>query len=137
MVEVRISLEDLSRTRICPRCGRKFSYLEKHRRGDRIYVYAVHYEGYSKSGRRISKRITKCYLGPVEEYEYVSALQPITLYGLLKKGRLYSYVRELTSFVMKAPLSKELAIQIAEQFEEAAEVLRKRFSPKKSFPRNT
>ncbi|MEM4537921.1 MAG: hypothetical protein QXP68_04160 [Thermosphaera sp.] len=48
--------------KVCPRCGRPFSCLQSDVRGDRTYIYAIHYTG---GGRR------KCYLGPKGSYDYV------------------------------------------------------------------
>jgi len=64
----------------CPRCGLPYSYLERHRIGSRVYLYAVHYEGYEKGpDGRVRKRVRKCYLGPEEALQeaYIS-------HGLLK-----------------------------------------------------
>jgi hypothetical protein len=53
--------------RVCPRCGRPYSYLERHRIGRKVYLYAVHYEGYeSGPDGRMRKRVRKCYLGPAD-----------------------------------------------------------------------
>jgi hypothetical protein len=53
--------------RACPRCGRPYSYLERHRIGKKVYLYAVHYEGYeSGPDGRMRKRVRKCYLGPAD-----------------------------------------------------------------------
>ena len=57
---------------ICPRCGLPVSYFEKHRSGDKEYLYAVHYYGYSRTASgKVKKKVRKCYLGPVGAYEYV------------------------------------------------------------------
>ncbi len=53
--------------RACPRCGRPYSYLERHRIGKKVYLYAVHYEGYERGpDGRMRKRVRKCYLGPAD-----------------------------------------------------------------------
>jgi len=53
--------------RACPRCGLPYSYLERHRIGNKVYLYAVHYEGYERGpGGRTRKRVRKCYLGPAD-----------------------------------------------------------------------
>jgi len=43
----------------CPRCGRRIDWIEKHRRGEYWYLYAVHR---TPEGRK------KCYLGPKDRY---------------------------------------------------------------------
>jgi len=58
---------------VCPRCGSPVSWVESQSKGGRTYYYAVHYYGYERVGKRIRKRVRKCYLGP-ELYEYVSRL---------------------------------------------------------------
>jgi hypothetical protein len=51
--------------RVCPRCGQPISYIERQRRGDQVYYYAVHYEGYERTpDGRIHKKVRRCYLGP-------------------------------------------------------------------------
>jgi len=66
----------------------KISYTESRRVGDRVYIYAVHYVGYSKVDNKVRKRVRKCYLGP-EVYEYVSRLhvrEGLELRGLRDSG---------------------------------------------------
>ena len=58
---------------VCPRCGGEISWIESQSKGGRVYYYAVHYLGYTKVGKRVRKKVRKCYLGP-EAYEYVSRL---------------------------------------------------------------
>jgi len=58
---------------VCPRCGGEISWIESQSKGGRVYYYAVHYLGYTKVGKKLRKRVRKCYLGP-EAYEYVSRL---------------------------------------------------------------
>ncbi len=79
---------------VCPRCGLPISWIEKLRRGDRVYVRAVHFLGYV--GKR--KVVRKCYLGPVESYEYVSHLhrkEDLEFYGLLNTDRSLDYLNKL------------------------------------------
>ena len=45
-------------SRICPKCGSPFSYLEKRKKGSKVYLYAVHVS--RLAGKR---HIKKCYLG--------------------------------------------------------------------------
>ena len=53
--------------RVCPRCGQPYSYVERHRVGNNVYVYAVHYLGYTRGpDGRVHKRVRKCYLGPAD-----------------------------------------------------------------------
>lgn len=58
---------------ICPRCNKLYTNLVKKKRGERVYLYSVHYLGKGKK--------KYCYLGPLDGYEYVinlHNLQPLT-----------------------------------------------------------
>jgi len=80
--------------KVCPRCGLKYSYLERRRVGDRVYLYAVHY---FKVGRK--RRIRKCYLGPESDYIYVSKMHEFTLRGPLDKKRVLKYLNSLLHII--------------------------------------
>ena len=56
---------------LCPKCGNRYHSIWISERGNRTYVYAIH-------GRR------KCYLGPLDEYVYVTRLHERE--GLALKG---------------------------------------------------
>ncbi len=86
---------------VCPRCGRPIDYVERHRRGDRVYIYAVHYEGYV-NGR---PRLVRHYLGPEGGYRYVTATHAdlgLELRGLNDPDRAAEYVRSLVEAVSQA-----------------------------------
>jgi hypothetical protein len=73
----------------CPRCGLVISWVERIRRGDRVYYVAAHSSG--------GKRARRCYLGP-EEYVYVSKLHKdlgIVLLGASEHERAFEYIRSL------------------------------------------
>jgi hypothetical protein len=80
-----------SQKKICPRCGESYSYIEKISIGERSYLYAVHYY-VDENGRRRKRR---CYLGPVDGYEYVSKTHDITFYGLDRQDRYIRYLEEI------------------------------------------
>lgn len=61
-------MKKADKTMICPRCGRPIKYIERHRVGDRVYLYAVH--GVSRKNGKT--RIDRCYLGPENHYIYVT-----------------------------------------------------------------
>jgi hypothetical protein len=74
----------------CPRCGLVISWVERVRRGGRVYYVAAHSSGGGKRARR-------CYLGP-EEYVYVSKLHEdlgIVLLGASERERAFEYIRSL------------------------------------------
>jgi hypothetical protein len=90
--------------RICPRCGESYSYIEKISIGERSYLYAVHYY-VDENGRRRKRR---CYLGPVDGYEYVSKTHEIIFYGLDRQDRYIRYLEEITDlFDSDEPVSME------------------------------
>jgi hypothetical protein len=68
----------LSTKPTCPRCGGEYSYIRRARRGDRTYLYAVHY--IKRNGRR---RATYCYLGPSGNYVHAEKLLLLNLQGLV------------------------------------------------------
>lgn len=56
---------------VCPRCGRiGYRYVEP--RGGRKYVYYAHYEP-------VSRRVRKCYVGPLYSYEHAERLLALGL----------------------------------------------------------
>jgi hypothetical protein len=92
-------------TVVCPRCGKEGT-LELKRVGQREYVYVVHYYK-DASGEWRKKR---CYLGPADEYVYVSRLhskEGLVLQGIVRvaEGRVYlnpralQYVRDLARYI--------------------------------------
>lgn len=59
--------QELLEQKICPRCGRRFTYLEERKNGSNTYVYCVHVRKHN--GKR---SIKKCYLGPKTAYIYTN-----------------------------------------------------------------
>ncbi|MEB3779747.1 MAG: hypothetical protein GSR85_05905 [Desulfurococcales archaeon] len=110
------------KSRICPRCGLPFSWIERRRVGDNTYYYAVH-----ESRLNGARRVRKCYLGP-EEYIYVSKMhskEKLVLRGLVDPGRLPSYLDAVVEYLKENPLDKATALELASTFEELARELRK------------
>jgi hypothetical protein len=68
----------LSTKPTCPRCGGTYSYIRRARRGDRTYLYAVHY--IKQNGKR---RASYCYLGPSGNYVHAEKLLLLNLQGLV------------------------------------------------------
>jgi len=98
--------------KICPRCGLKYSYIERRRIGDQVYLYAVHY--FKERGKR---RVHKCYLGPESEYIYVSRLHEFTLRGPLDKKRVLKYLSSLLDILVlrKDELNQKTKSEIIEK----------------------
>lgn len=61
--------EENEETKVCPRCGISYSYIERKKVGSRVYIYAVHY---TRVGR--VRRVRRCYLGPADRYIYVERI---------------------------------------------------------------
>jgi len=98
----------------CPRCGREISWIERRRRGDRVYYYAVHYLGYSKVGGRVRKNVRKCYLGP-EEYVYVTRLHQdlgIVFEGAIEERRVLHYVDGLVEALGRLELDVPTRVEL-------------------------
>ena len=120
---------------ICPRCGQPISYIERQRRGNQVYYYAVHYLGYERGpDDRIHKKVKRCYLGPAEYIE-VSKLHAdlgLTLKGLMEEGRERGYMEALARSVrdrmrggrLTAEGARELAAVLSRFSEELKELAR-------------
>jgi len=113
---------------ICPRCGRPIDYFDRVKRGDRVYLYAVHYEGYEKVGGKIRKRVKKCYLGPIDAYTYVSKTH--SNIGLILRGahdpeRVIDYLDALIHYLENpgVDLDPGLLRRIAAKLRELADSL--------------
>jgi hypothetical protein len=99
---------------LCPHCGLPVEYISEERRGERVYLYAVHYV---RVGRR--KRVKKCYLGPADKYEYVERFVKLDLTNILDLDFMRVVERAVENFINAARVtnSKELQkyISVAER----------------------
>jgi len=117
---------------VCPRCGQPISYIERQRRGNRFYYYAVHYEGYERTpDGRIRKKVRRCYLGP-NAYIEVSKLHAdlgLTLKGLIEEGRERDYMEALTNTIearlRDGSLRPEEALELARSLDRLTELARR------------
>lgn len=107
-----------NKTMTCPRCGRPIKYIERHRVGDRIYLYAVH--GVTKKNGKT--RIDRCYLGPENHYIYVTRTHSealgMTLRNILNiEENLKQYIEDLIRYLSQAddPGLREKIIKILEE----------------------
>jgi len=105
--------------RTCPRCGLKYSYIERRRVGDSIYFCAVHYL------RGSERRIRKCYLGPEGSYLYVSKMHEFTLRGTLDKLRTLNYLDAILNLLVveREKLDEETRKEIVEKLRRTIEIL--------------
>jgi len=123
--------------RVCPRCGQPISYIERQRRGNQVYYYAIHYEGYERGpDGRIHKKIRRCYLGP-EKYVLTNkvlaaaGLQVKSLAQQLMEDRplIASQLEELAKAIeekmAKAEISAYTAQQLADRLQGLLDRLRK------------
>ncbi len=110
---------------VCPRCGLVVDWFEEKRVGERIYVYAVHYLGFEKG----KKKVKKCYLGPLESYEYVSHLhrkEGLEFYGLTNPARIFEYLNRLLDALFEVEnLNLEGVDKLIEKMRKAIELLEK------------
>jgi hypothetical protein len=117
---------------VCPRCGAPISYIERQRRGDQVYYYAVHYEGYERTpDGKIRKKVKKCYLGP-HAYIEVTKLHSdigLTLKGLINEGRERDYINDLANAIetrlRAGRLRPEEALELAESIDRLTELARR------------
>jgi len=117
---------------ICPRCGQPYRYLERRRRGNQVYYYAVHYEGYERGpDGRPRPKLRRCYLGP-NAYIEVSKLHAdlgLTLKGLIEEGRERDYIEALASTIegrlRDGSLRPEEALELARRLDRLAELARR------------
>ncbi|RLE62615.1 MAG: hypothetical protein DRJ38_09355 [Thermoprotei archaeon] len=82
--------------KVCPRCGAKYSYIERRIKGNQVYLYAVH--RWKENGKT---KIRKCYLGPERDYIYVTKLhedENLVLMGLMNHDRAVQYLKTLVEY---------------------------------------
>jgi len=99
---------------VCPRCGSPVSWIESQTKGGRVYYYAVHYLGYEKVGRKLRKRVRKCYLGP-ELYEYVTRLHSdlgLKLEGAVVDRRVLHYLDAFVEALSRVELDRSTLVEI-------------------------
>jgi len=108
---------------ICPVCGHRIDWVEKHKVGERIYYYAVHVVVENGEKKRV-----KHYLGP-EEYEYVSHThRGVVFQGAITElekpnARLVAYLNEIISILPNVKLEPSEALSLAREFKQIGEQL--------------
>jgi len=108
--------------KLCPRCGLKYSYIERRRVRGQVYLFAVHYHKENEK-----RRVKKCYLGPESDYLYVSKMHEFTLKGPLDKDRTLKYLDALLDLIVarREELNKESRRRIVEKMKRTIEQLEK------------
>ncbi len=112
--------------RVCPRCGRPYNYIKEKKVNGRTYLYAIHYTKDS-SGRA---KITECYLGPKDRYEYVTKMhikEGLILKGLMDQERAVQYLCSIINHIINTELEKDLAKFLINFLKEAAHELEKKY----------
>jgi hypothetical protein len=104
------SIEELKGS-ICERCGSKIDYIDEKEIGGNTYLYAIHVERGEKG-----RKLRFCYLGPKDQYIYVSKLhirEGLNLRGLMDYDRALEYAEALKDYFrsmkLDDPRRKELA----------------------------
>jgi len=108
--------------RICPRCGEPFSYLKRRVVNGRVYLYAVHYLGYTRENDRIKKITRECYLGPEDKYIHASTThekEGLRLKGLGDSRRFLEYLDKLLEYAVRGDLDPVLRREVARRLEKA------------------
>ena len=114
---------------ICPVCGRPIDWIERARKGNQVYLYAVHYLGYEKTPKgKIKKKVEKCYLGPERAYIYVTKTHlrdGLVLRGAHDRERLLEYLEAIIRGLNRAALdvSPEFLRDLAERLRSLADTL--------------
>ncbi|RSN72928.1 MAG: hypothetical protein DSO07_02195 [Thermoproteota archaeon] len=96
---------------VCPRCSSLIDYIERRESGGNTYLYAVHVE--KEEGKR---RLRKCYLGPENQYIYVSKLhtrEGLDLRGLMDYERAIEYLESLKEYFRGVSLNDGKKEEIA------------------------
>ena len=122
--------------RVCPRCGLPISYIERQRRGDQVYYYAVHYEGYERTpDGKIHKKVRRCYLGPDK---YVLTNKVLATAGIQVKSLAHQLIEDkplvvsqleelakaIEEKIAKTEMSAYTAQQLADRLQGLADRLR-------------
>ncbi|MEM3145524.1 MAG: hypothetical protein QW332_06020, partial [Thermoproteota archaeon] len=108
--------------KFCPRCEQPYSYVEKRKKNNHTYFYAVHIT--KIDGKR---HFHKCYLG-AETYDYVQRMHPEmigSLTGMVDKERYIKYLESIIDAVSEMELEEEQSRQVIKILEEGIEKLGK------------
>jgi len=104
----------------CPRCGQKYSYIERREQGNNVYLLAVHVTRENKK-----RHVRKCYLGPESDYIYVSYMHPeegLQLKGMLNRDRALEYLRALRNYFRNEKMDDSMRRQLSEIGKELIEI---------------
>jgi len=93
---------------ICPKCGLPYPYIKRSRRGSKVHLYAIHYHGYERlPNGKTRKKVRECYLGPEDQYEYVTRThvkEGLVLKGMVNTERALTYLDALIKHISSTKL---------------------------------
>ncbi|MEM4592527.1 MAG: hypothetical protein QW196_03930 [Sulfolobales archaeon] len=103
----------------CPKCGLPgYRYLRKE--GERVYVYFSHYDPATRKRR-------KCYVGPIDSYEYVEKQHELGLAGLETTDYYEVAVEAIKKYIERvwreAEKNSEVLHEARKKLREMAEML--------------
>lgn len=103
---------------VCPRCHQPYAWIERSKRAGRYYAFAIHKDPETK-------KLHKCYLGPVDGYVYVSRTHGdigLRLKGLIDRGRALDYLKALLSYA-EALEDPTVRLRLISLLQEALKIL--------------
>jgi hypothetical protein len=109
----------------CPICRRAVDWTEKRKVGSRTYVYAVHKEFKTESGRW---RVKRCFLGPREGYIHGAKTHiglGLRLRGYTDPNRVIDYLSALIKYVEEAEMDGGRKARVLKLLKDASEILEK------------
>jgi len=113
--------EKIRELKICPKCGRPISYIEKQVKKSNVYYVAVHYLGYERTpDGRVRKKVKKCYLGP-EDYKYVTRQHNFILHGWVVETREKEYLERILAKLDEIARKQDEIISRLERIERREE----------------
>jgi len=131
MAQTLLSLKEILKERICPRCGRPYSTIERREINGKTYYYAVHYEYEYVNGRK-KRTVKKCYLGP-DVYDYTTRTHEkdgLAFMGLMHyRERIVYYLEAVINALSKVDINPADARRLAELLRRAADELEAAASP--------
>jgi hypothetical protein len=109
----------------CPICKRQIDWTENRKVGNRTYVYAVHKEFKTESGRW---KVKRCFLGPKEGYIHGSKTHiglGIRLKGYTDSNRVIDYLNALIDYVREVEMDTYRKARVLKLLKDASEILEK------------
>jgi hypothetical protein len=109
----------------CPICKRQIDWVENRKVGSRTYVYAVHREFKTESGRW---RVKRCFLGPKEGFIHGAKTHiglGMILRGYTDPNRVLDYLNALIDYVKEVEMDSFRKARVLKMLKDASEILEK------------